>query len=307
MSESENLPTPPPPSSPKTSAVPLKKETVRITLRARPGEGSVQPRDATSPVSPVTSGVAIPAPSAPKKATAPIQLPSAPLPPPAPKASTSPVKLPPPVAPSAPPAPSAVPPPPGIARPSVPGAPPAATVPMAPPSPPSMPRPPAPGGPPKIETGAATAPLAKTVPLKPMPAAPRVAGTGTGPMVSAPGAAPTGGLPKATVKLQQTQPMARPSISAPPSAPVKRTAGTDAEQFYNDDKDPEEGLVPLSVVCLLLSVVLLVLQMFGSDRVSAQDASPIMVPKPTPVKWEMLNEDHVWSNSFSKFLPQVPQ
>ena len=101
--------------------------------------------------------------------------------------------------------------------------------------------------------------------------------------------------------------MARPSISAPPSAPVKRTAGADAEQFYNDEKDPEEGLVPLSVVCLLLSVVLLVLQMFGSDRVSAQDASPIMVPQATPVKWEMLNEDHVWSNNFSKFLPQIPQ
>lgn len=101
--------------------------------------------------------------------------------------------------------------------------------------------------------------------------------------------------------------MARPSISAPPSAPVKRTAGTDAEQFYNDEKDPEEGLVPLSVVCLLLSAVLLVVQMFGSDRVSASDASPIMVPQALPVKWERLNEDHTWSNDFSKHLPQIPQ
>jgi hypothetical protein len=127
-------------------------------------------------------------------------------------------------------------------------------------------------------------------------------------MVSAPGGgAPSGALPKATVKLQQTQPMARPSISAPPSAPVNRTAGTDAEQFYSDDKDPEAGLVPLSVVCFLLSVVLLVLQMFGSDRVSAQDGSPIMVPQAAPVKWERANEDHSWSNNFNKFLPSIPQ
>jgi hypothetical protein len=167
----------------------------------------VQPRESTSPVSPVTSSVA------PKKATAPIQLPSAPLPPPAPKASTSPVRLPPPVM----PAPSAPPPP-------------AATVPMAPPPPPgAAPRPPvapsapiaprppsAPSAPsaPRMESGAATAPLAKTVPLKPVSAAPRTPGTGTGPMVAAPGGAPTAGLPKATVKLQQTQPMSRPSISA---------------------------------------------------------------------------------------------
>lgn len=324
MSESENLPTPPPPSTPKTSAVPLKKETVRITLRSRPGEGAVQPREATAPVNPVTSSVptvatsnVLPAPSAPKRATAPIQLPSAPLPPPAPKAATSPVKLPPPVAAAAPPPPApmaSAPPPP---RPAAPGAPPppAATVPMAAPampSPPSAPRPPvavpvAPGAAPKVETGAATAPLAKTVPLKPAPAAPRAPGAGTAPMAAVPGGAPAAALPKATVKLQQTQPMARPSISAPPSAPVKRTAGQDSEQFYNEEKDPEEGLVPLSVVCLLLSAVLLVVQMFGSDRVSSGDASPIMVPQVNPAKWEMLNPDHTWSNNFSRSLPAIPQ
>jgi len=137
------------------------------------------------------------------------------------------------------------------------------------------------------------------------PAAPRAPGTGTVPMVSTPGGAP--GLPKATVKLQQTQPMARPSVSAPPSAPVKRTANQDAEQFYNDEKDPEEGLVPLSVVCLLLSAVLLVVQMFGSDRISTSDDSPIMVPAPVPVKWETRNEDRTWTNGFNRALPDIPQ
>ena len=145
------------------------------------------------------------------------------------------------------------------------------------------------------------------MPVRPMPTAPR-SGTGTGPMVSTPGsAAPGGGLPKATVKLQQTQPMARPSVSAPPSAPVKRTASADAEQFYNDEKDPEQGLVPLSVACFLFSVVLLVVQMFGSDKISSGDDSPIMVPAAVPVKWEIRNDDRTWTNNFSRSLPNVPQ
>ncbi len=127
-------------------------------------------------------------------------------------------------------------------------------------------------------------------------------------MVSNPGGAPSGGgLPKATVKLQQTQPMARPSVSAPPSAPVKRSASEDSEQFYNDEKDPEEGLVPLSVACLVLSIVLLVVQMYGSDMISSSDDSPIMVPAPVPVKWEVRNEDRTWTNTFSRALPTIPQ
>ena len=95
MSDSDN-----PSSTPKTSAVPLKKETVRITLRARPGAGVTQAREATAPVSPVTGSIAPSSattsavPVAAKTATAPIQLPSAPLPPPAAKSATSPVKLP---------------------------------------------------------------------------------------------------------------------------------------------------------------------------------------------------------------------
>jgi len=327
MSESDNTPTPPPPSTPKTAAVPLKKETVRITLRSRPGAGATQPREATSPVVPVSVG--LPAPDVtPKRSTAPIQLPSAPLPPPAPKSATSPVRLPPapmdvrkttsavPVVaspvPSAPPSNLPVPPP---ARPL--GAPPAATVPMAAPRPPAVPgapsappapRPLAPGAPsaPRVEAGAATVPLTKTMPVRPAVSAPRPVGSGTAPLAAGPGSG-TGALPKATVKLQQTQPMARPSISAPPSAPVKRTAASDSQQFY-EEKDPEEGLMPLSVVCLLFSVVLLVVQMFGSDSVSSSADSPIMVPPPVPVKWESRNADGTWSNNFAgKFLPALPQ
>jgi len=123
----------------------------------------------------------------------------------------------------------------------------------------------------------------------------------------APGAG-TGALPKATVKLQQTQPMARPSISAPPSAPIKRTAAADSQQFY-EDKDPEEGLMPLSVVCLLFSVVLLCVQMFGSDRISSSEDSPIMVPSASPAAWEKVQADGSWTNEFVSrgHLPSLTQ
>lgn len=119
------------------------------------------------------------------------------------------------------------------------------------------------------------------------------------------GAAP---LPKATVKLAPTQAMQRPSISAPPSAPVKRSAAADAEQFY-EEKDPEAGLVPLSVICFLLSAILMVVQMFGADAVKSDPTgeSPIMVPSAGAQAWESRNAiTGVWTNKFSTTLLPIP-
>ncbi len=332
MSEPKNTSPPPSGSTPKTAAVPLKKETVRITLRGRPGAGVTQPREATSPVSPATGG--IPAslnttsvvPMMAKKATAPIQLPSAPLPPPAPKSSTSPVKLPaPPLSPPSKKTTSAIPvassPPPAAPAPSSSMPPPAArpTAPPVAPKPPGAPTAPRPTAPPMAGLPAATRPLsqnpaappprtetgAPTVQLqKPTPGAPRPPGAGTGPMTGG----PTAPLPKATVKLQPTQAMQRPSISAPPSAPVKRSAAADAEQFY-EEKDPEAGLVPLSVICFLLSAVLMVVQMFGADAVKSDPTgeSPIMVPIASQQAWESRSAiTGVWTNKFKDTLLPIP-
>lgn len=304
----------PAPTGSKTSAVPLKKETVRITLRARPGAGVTQPRESTAPVPTITSGV--PAPTA-SRATAPIQLPSAPLPPPSPKAATSPVSLPP--APIPPPGRKTMPVPavevaaptapmaPTAPRPMAPGAP-GAPRPMAP----GAPRPPAPAAPaaPRVETGAMT---------QPMTAAPRPpgGGSGTGPLA---GGAAAAGLPKATMKLAPTQPMNpglpkatmklsptqpnRPGIApSPPSAPVKRAAA-DSEQFY-DEKDPDAGLVPLSAVCLVLALIVLGIQVCATDRITQGEESPIMVPAYERVSWETRDETtHEVKNKLE--IPEVP-
>ncbi len=328
MSEPENTS---PSSTPKTAAVPLKKETVRITLRGRPGAGVTQPRESTSPISPATGG--IPAslnttsvvPMMAKKATAPIQLPSAPLPPPAPKSSTTPVKLPaPPMSPPSRKTTSAVPvassPPPTAPAPS--GSMPPPARPIAPPTapkPPGAPTAPRPAAPPMAGLPAATRPLsqnpaapaprtetgAPTVPLqKPTAGGPRPPGAGTGPMVGG----PTVPMPKATVKLQPTQAMQRPSISAPPSAPVKRSAAADAEQFY-EEKDPEAGLVPLSVICFVLSAILMAVQMFGADALKSDPTgeSPIMVPTANQQTWESRSAiTGVWTNKFKDTLLPIP-
>jgi hypothetical protein len=121
------------------------------------------------------------------------------------------------------------------------------------------------------------------------------------------GAAP---LPKATVKLQPTQAMQRAPISAPPSAPVKRAAAADSEQFY-EEKDPEAGLMPLSAICFVLAAALLVVQMFGADMVKtdvANGASPIMVPESGKQKWESRNLGNgAWDNTFQRTeLPSIP-
>lgn len=122
------------------------------------------------------------------------------------------------------------------------------------------------------------------------------------------GSGPAAPLPKATVKLQPTQAMQRPSISAPPSAPVKRSAAADAEQFY-EEKDPEAGLVPLSVICFVLSAVLMAVQMFGADAVNSDPTgeSPIMVPAANKQAWENHNDaTGTWTNKFATTLLPVP-
>jgi hypothetical protein len=121
----------------------------------------------------------------------------------------------------------------------------------------------------------------------------------------------TAPLPKATVKLAPTQVMQRPSISAPPSAPVKRSAAADAEQFY-EEKDPEAGLVPLSVICFVLSAILMVVQMFGADAVkSGEFPLPITVPLADEQSWEKRSPvTGVWTNRFKEpnagFLLPIP-
>ena len=156
--------------------------------------------------------------------------------------------------------------------------------------------------PPRTETGAPTVPLQKAAGPRP----PTMPGAGTGPMVGG-GASPATPLPKATVKLQPTQAMQRPSISAPPSAPVKRSAAADAEQFY-EEKDPEAGLVPLSVICFVLSAVLMTVQMFGADAVKHADPnteSAIMVPEKGQQDWET-RTNGTWNNTFSSKLMKIP-
>lgn len=356
-------PTPPPSPVQKTAAVPLKKETVRITLRARPGAGLTQPKELTAPVPPpsttspvprpITTSVTpagastgrvptAPAPMSPvalkgtlaaiSKATAPIQLPSAPLPPPAARPVTAPVQLPPGAPPaartasvSAPPAgPSA---PPRPLAPSVGGAPMAPTVPLA-----KAPGPPRPGAPPPRPGGGAAA-MAPTVPLAKAPGPPRApgakveAGASTVPLskapvvvAKAPGAGapvakaggPTQNLPKATVQLAKspgTQQMAGGGIVTPPSAPVKR-AGEEGAAL-EDERDPEAGLAPLAIVCTVLAAVLMVLNLFGTDAPRfggpgyAADPGqdhPLMVPGAPMVPWEKDNGDGTTTSTFTTTL-----
>ena len=149
-----------------------------------------------------------------------------------------------------------------------------------------------------------------TAPLAPRPA-PRPVGAGTAPMAAGPG---TTELPKATVKIQVPggTPAPRPRVGAPvPSAaPVKRAAvKDDSEQFY-EEKDPEAGLTMVSVACLVAGIVLLVIQMLGTDVVTtapANQPSGIMVPEVVRVDWENQDATGAWKNSFDRILPQIPE
>lgn len=343
--ENKTQPTPPPTPVAKTSAVPLKKETVRITLRARPGAGLTQPKELTTPVPSQTGTTPVPrpitvsvtpagaatarVPTAPvviaSKATAPIQLPSAPLPPPAARMATTQVQLPPvaPMPPSGLPRPSMAPPAPG-GPPRPPGAPPVPGgaprppgAPGAPAIPPTVPlakipagagapRPPgAPGVPggPRVEPGATTVPLAKSP-----PGGPKIPGTAP---LGPPKPGGTQALPKATVQLAKgTAPLQQgaPVGITPPSAPVKRVVDdTDLEE----EKDPEAGLAPLAVVCFVLALALMAVNLLGTDKFVGRYPEDtgvmgqMMVPKDNSPVWEERQLDGTHKPTFGKVVDDI--
>lgn len=206
---------------PKTSTVPLKKETVRIALKTNPGE--------------MTSD-------------------TAPVPPPPPRPSL------------APPAPVPTAPKP-ISPPSLSGAPVPRPVPTAP-----KPMPP---------VGAKTIPLAKPPTSRPAPVAPAKTaqltpspkpptGARTIPLARAPGSPAPGGspgarpLPKATVKLQKTQPMTKgaPTAALRPPSHAKTLGGDEEfEEYSYEEYEEEAGLMPFAIIVLVLAAVVLVIEL----------------------------------------------
>lgn len=136
-------------------------------------------------------------------------------------------------------------------------------------------------------------------------------GSGTGPLAGG----PTAALPKATQKLAPTQQLVRPSIApAPSSAPVKRNAAAESEQFY-EDQDPDAGLVPLSALCLVLALVLVAIQVLSTDRMFSAapgEESGLMVPQYQSVPWESRDEEtNKVTNTFKQHISssafEVPQ
>jgi len=193
---------------------------------------------------------------------------------------------------------------PSTSAPAAPGAPrppvPAATVPLA--KSPMAPKPAGPGA--RVEAGATTVPLSAP---KPPLTAPK--GSGTAPMAkgAAIGAgANTSQLPKATVKLQQTNPMAKQQQVTPPSAPVKRAA-VEPDSIY-EEKDPEAGLMPLAVLCSILAVVVMAVSLLGTDKAffaNEGESSAFMVPPPSDPKWEEKQVDGTHVNTFNKTLTAI--
>ena len=67
----------------------------------------------------------------------------------------------------------------------------------------------------------------------------------------------------------------------------------------------------MSVLCLVAAVVLLAVQMLGSDKVMsapAGQASALMVPAVEKVDWEIFNPaTQQWTNRFKDSLPTIPE
>jgi len=250
----------------KTSTVPLKKETVRITLRAHSEEsGPVAPKGSTDPILPKGSTD----PIVPDGATAPIAPKGStdPLPPGVSQASvnalgpTAPVSTPPP---SGAPLPPPPPPPPGVPGMSPPSAadvagpnlPPAAgnkTIALQPTVPVQTTPPSGAKTIPLAAAGtAAVSPIgAKTIPLGQAPKPGGPSGRSTVPLGGGPQP-----LPQATVKMGSTQAMGSGGISQAPN--IQSTAARDEEEWEEESADA--GMLPFAIISLLLAIAVLAIQ-----------------------------------------------
>jgi hypothetical protein len=307
MSEPDNsLPKAP---TVKTSAVPLKKETVRITLRP-----SAPPSEPLAPVAPP-----------PPTAQVPTTPPAVPLPPPAPRvaagAPTVPLRnAPPPVRPVGP-----------VGAPTVAlGAAPPAPRPTGPLAPPPAVRP-AGGAVPPAPVGSKTIPLAQAPGPRPVPAAP--VGAGGAPPAGRQTTRLVGGspatqpLPKATMKLTRTEPLTGgPPTAAISSAPVKTA------QFDDDEEEDNEGFFNgVSIAGLVGGIAALFIALLSYQDVSAFTQPAVKANNTEDVaKWaaggkadwkipaeynpySKKNADGTWSPTFKQIkdgqfpIPQLPE
>ena len=327
MSDEDTQPQPPAKPSAKTSTVPLKKETVRITLRAKPGTGITQPKKSTGVV-PEPKKATAPIPEA-KKATAPVPTLEDTVPVKVPPTPTTPGAPAPPTAPAAPKPPAAptgaktVPLKPGPAAPAAPGAP---TMPLgqAPaPAAPGAPAAPSAPGAPTMPLGQAppaaspSAPGAPTMPLGQAP--PAAAGAKTIPLAQTPGGQQPGkvtspmrpgqttSLPSATVKLGPS--------TAPMSVPSK-ALGEDS-QLIEEESGAESGMLVLSIFTMILALGIMLLEMTSSDRVVRHpegEDKKITVPVHGDPDWdsrignkhEYLNDKAAEQKFINQTMPKVP-
>jgi hypothetical protein len=102
-------------------------------------------------------------------------------------------------------------------------------------------------------------------------------------------------LPKATVKLQPTAQMSRGQTSALAAPALRAEEPEDAFE----ERNPEAGLVPLSILCLVLALILAVVNLpytktystqYGppeSRSFSEQISATLMPAESPPEPWEL--------------------
>ena len=93
-------------------------------------------------------------------------------------------------------------------------------------------------------------------------------------------------------------------MATPPSAPVKRAS--EQENLF-EEKDPEAGLAPLAVLCMVLALALMGINLLGSDKAffaeKGQESS-FMVPAPDDPTWEKSNQDGTHTTTFPAKLKE---
>lgn len=112
-------------------------------------------------------------------------------------------------------------------------------------------------------------------------------------------------MPKATVQLQPTQPVAGrptgPVRTGPLTGPIQTGAikSSAGSQMMDDSADEESGVMPFAIICLVLAVAVLSIQLFSSQAIFPSALPPAKDPND-----RKHTTTGVWMEKLS--LPEIP-
>ena len=112
-------------------------------------------------------------------------------------------------------------------------------------------------------------------------------------------------MPKATVKLAPTKPIASSPTASIASAPIK--GGVASQVLAEEEAEEEGGITPFAAIALVLAVAVLAIELITSQRVVMQDKfqSPGFAVPLEKNQYHSKNANGEWISNYK--APAIPE